>query len=74
MPESNSDPGDSGSYHPVFYLSAKNQVDGDYGRYFLSKGVSLGELDVLLKKVAETQRLCFFDEAVAEQIYRAGAG
>lgn len=73
MPESNIDPGDSGLYHPVFYLSAKNQVDGDYGRYFLSKGVLLCELDSFLKKVAETQRLCFFDEAVAEQIYREKA-
>ena len=68
MPESNADPGNSGAYHPAFYLSAKNHVDGEYSRYFLSKGILLSELDAVLKKVAETQSFCLFDESVAEQV------
>ncbi len=68
IPEANRDPGNIGAYHPVFYLAAKNQVDGDYGRYFLSRGIPLSGLDALLKKLAETQRFCLFDESVAEQM------
>ena len=54
----------------IFYLTAKNQVDGDYGRYFLSKGVMLHEVDALLKQVAKTEKFEMFDEKVAENVYR----
>ena len=70
IPGVNHDPGDVGAYHPIFYLTAKNQVDGDYGRYFLSKGVMLHEVDALLKQVAKTERFEVFDEKVAENVYR----
>lgn len=71
IPESNAAPKDGwlGGYHPAFYLTAKHQVDGEYGRYFLSKGAMLYELDGLLKRVAETQRFELFDERIAEKIY-----
>lgn len=57
-----------GMYHPAFYLSAKNQVDGEYARYYLSKDVPLFALNDVLKKVAETERFEFFDERKAEKI------
>lgn len=57
-----------GMYHPAFYLSAKNQVDGEYARYYLSKEVPLFALNDVLRKVAETERFEFFDEAKAEKI------
>ncbi len=59
-----------GMYHPAYYLSAKNQVDGEYARYYLSKEVPLFALNDVLKKVAETERFEVFDEVKAEMILK----
>ena len=69
IPGVNCDPDNGWGYHPIYYLAAKNQVDADYGRYFLAKGVMLYKINDLLKKVAETERFRIFDESIAERIY-----
>lgn len=76
IPESNIIPEDGwlGGYHPAFYLTAKHQVDGEYGRYFLSKGVMLHELNGLLEQVAKTQRFELFDEKIAEEVSKHFVG
>lgn len=67
IPDSNKVPA-FGMYHPAYYLSAKNQVDGEYARYYLSKDVPLFALGDVLKKVAETEKFQVFDELKAETI------
>jgi hypothetical protein len=65
IPRSNLKP-NYGGYHPAYYIAAKNNVDSEYARYFLDAGVPLYLLNVILKKVSETEQFEVFDEEKAK--------